>query len=260
MPVFAQPLLDDEFDDGIIAPIYNDICLSGAVESTGAYLYPGINLGCFAAFRFLPAAIIEVLEPGLVVPDNTIFFELRLDHIPTILPAQPVGELAGIGLNPGANTAFGMNFFVQRLPTGLEVRLFDPESGLVLQSATVSANPDTDPLITAADTIELRLDLGPNIGNELFPTAYYRLCTSATCSDGANPPFIPLSLQPGTGGADSIALADAARLTIQGLAQVGESLPFAAERLLVVPEPGGVTLLVSGLVGVSMLSSIRRRR
>lgn len=260
IPSSAQILLDDEFDDGFVAPIYNDLCLTGATETAGAYFFPGPNLGCFAFFGFFPASITEVLEPGLVVPDNRILFELRIDRIPMILPEQASGELAGFGLNPEANPGLGLNLLLQRFPTGLSVLLFDPETAQAVQSAVVSTNPDSDPLLSAADTIELRLELGPNLGNTLFPRGSYRLCTNATCLTDTSPPFILLADVPGSTGNDALALADAARLTIQGIALVGQANAFAAERLEVVPEPDDQVVLISAVLVLAFLGSTKRHR
>lgn len=259
VPGAGQTLLDDDFDDGFIASIYNDLCSSGAVESGGALRFPGANLGCFAFFGLFPAAIIEVLEPGLVVPGNTIRFEIRTDRIPTILMGQEAGELVGLGLNPGANVGLGLNLIVQRFPASLEVSLYNPLTSQVVQTATIALDPDSDPELAASDTIELRLDLGPNVGNSIFPVAYYRLCSTGSCLDGTGPPFIPLATVPGSAGSDSIALADAARLTLQGLAQVGEVDAFSAERLRVVPEPSTGLAIGWGALGLGVIRLARRR-
>lgn len=253
-PALANGSLDDDFDDGIVAPIYNDLCQSGVVESGGAFRFPGPNLGCFLAFGLYPAAVIEVLEPALIVPGNTIEAVIGLDRIPGIEPEATAGELVGIGLNPLANTAMGLNFFVQRLPGGLVVRLYNPELDVVIEEALVSPSPDDDPDLIDADSIALRLDLGENIGNSLLPTGSYRLCDVTTCLGENDPPFTPLQAAGGE-GMDSIALQDAARLTLQGLALPGVSHAFAMERLTV-PEPA---MPASALAAIAALSLLRRK-
>jgi hypothetical protein len=181
---------EDAFEDGVFPdggpgePLHYVACGVGdSRETGGALMLSGPDLACDEGVVFASTAF-------PIPSEGKSYATYRFGPL-------PLNTASGLQV-VSADAANFVALLLIRSAAGLEVWLFaddpvDPNDLILLQSALISSNPDSDPSLANIEALELRLELSLDpVSPELVPEGQYRLCLASPCEPETTTPFLDL--------------------------------------------------------------------